>query len=135
MESQERNFYDRLPDKAIIEIPARVVTAYQKHAARVKDFGLVFDDLIDDCLVRTSYKETAQADLEEWFDELIHEIVAEGWFDDPNVVDMMSDVAEIAASILEVSHLLYTPSGCHYYEFGGWMDATSVILNKYRYVE
>lgn len=133
MKLNEEAYYEILPMRAIVELPVSEVIGYWRNANQVKDFGFVFEDLIDDCLIRTAGRETAEESLEEWFDEIVADLTTQGWEDLPNVHALLGNIAGIFGGIQEKMQLLYSPAGYHYYEFHGWVNDYTVIISKRQY--
>ena len=133
----ERHFYNQLPELAILEIPVPILLNLNYRASNVKaDFGFVLEDLVEDCINRTVVKDASSESLEEWFDDISQDLIAEDWFHD-SAIEYMNAVGELFDNLKAQVGMLYTPSGHHYYEFTDWVDRghTTLLLTKRRYVE
>jgi hypothetical protein len=129
----EEDFYNRMPEIALVEIPPKLLFDYRYRASKVQDFSFVIDDLIDDCMQRTMEEGSAEESLEEWFDEICADLMAEGWMYSA-AMDYMNTIGELFTYLKQELGVLYTPSGSHYYAMHGWLDGTTVILKKRPYV-
>lgn len=123
-----------LPEYALIELPAEVVLDLHVKANFVKDFGFVYEDLIDDCLVRISDLGTLEDDLEDWFDEIAMELDGAGLSNHTAYV-YLDSVNNLFQSLRLHMHGLYTPSGRHYYKFCKWFNSSTMVLEKEIYSE
>lgn len=134
----ERSFYDTLPEKVIVELPLQVLMEMEGFVARCcNSYGFMIEDLVDEALVCTSRKESAEDELEAWIDDVGFGMT-EAYGDAIPHIDYMNSIGKLFTHVKDTMGLLYTPSGNHYYEFLEWLDPkckTTVVLAKRRYVE
>lgn len=136
--TNEFAMYEQLPELAIVELPFEALML--KHAFEATmclGYGFLLEDLVDDCLARTSNQETADESLEDWFDEVSFGL-SEAYGDVLPHIDYLNVIGRIFYSLRDTMNLLYTPSGHHYYEFKDWLDPhgkTTMVLCKKRFVD
>jgi len=131
----EWEFYQQLPDYALIEITPELRFHYEQKSWLLRsEYGFVFEDLIDDCLARSLVKENAEEELESWFDDICEELSASDWMND-NSLEYLNAIGMLFTHLREQINPLYTPTGYHHYEFTGWLDKHTVVLTKRRFVE
>lgn len=121
--------WDLLPEYALIELPGDLVVDLQAKADHVKDFGFVYEDLVDDCLSNITHLEMAEESLEMWFDEIAHELNDNG-LDNERSRAYLDSVNNLFQSVRLNMNGLYTPSGVHYYSFSRWFDSSTMVLEK-----
>lgn len=118
--TNEYAMYSQLPELVIAELPHEALML--KHALESTmclGYGFLLEDLVDDCLLRTSNRETAEDSLEEWFDDVSFGMM-EAYGEVIPRIDYLNVIGQIFQSLRETMNLLYTPSGHHYYEFKDW---------------
>lgn len=133
--TSERAMYDALPETVLLDVPLDVLHRLDIQGYPVKcNYTFHISDLVQDCLTRTKHKDSSEGSLEEWFDEVCADLIAQDWMD-ANSTDYLNAIGEFFDALRYQICYLYTPSGHHYYEFVNWLDKSTIMLKKSRYVE